>query len=62
VIENENRIDRMEHQFRKQHIIRLTEGAYTPQSGIVYIDIISNLERIGDHAVNIADAVLGEHH
>lgn len=62
VIENENLIDRMENQFRKQHIIRLTEGSCTPQSGIVYIDIISNLERISDHAVNIADAVLGEHH
>ncbi|MCQ6276775.1 Na/Pi cotransporter family protein [Bacillus sp. V3B] len=62
VIENEKLIDRMEHQFRKQHIIRLIEGSCTPKSGIVYIDIISNLERIGDHAVNIADAVLGEHH
>lgn len=62
VIENENLIDQMEQQFRKQHIIRLIEGSCAPQAGIVYIDIISNLERIGDHAVNIADAVLGEHH
>ncbi len=45
---------------RKQHIIRLTEGACSGQAGIVYIDIISNLERVGDHAVNIAEAVLGE--
>ncbi|HLQ95815.1 MAG TPA: PhoU domain-containing protein, partial [Pseudogracilibacillus sp.] len=28
--------------------------------GIVFVDIISNLERIGDHAVNIAEDVLEE--
>ncbi len=31
-----------------------------PQAGIVYVDIISNLERVGDHTVNIAEAILDE--
>ncbi|SUV08223.1 sodium-dependent phosphate transporter [Cytobacillus firmus] len=50
----------MERKLRKQHILRLNEGLCTGQAGIVYVDIVSNLERIGDHAVNIAEAVLGE--
>ena len=60
VIEKEILIDKMERQLRKQHILRLSSGKCTPQAAMVYIDIISNLERIGDHSVNIANAVLGE--
>lgn len=60
VVEQENKIDTLERKLRKQHIQRLTEGSCSGQSGIVFVDIISNLERIGDHAVNIAEAVLGE--
>ena len=60
VIEKEILIDKMERQLRKQHILRLSSGVCSPQAGMVYIDIISNLERIGDHAVNIVNTVLGE--
>ncbi|WP_204260539.1 Na/Pi cotransporter family protein [Bacillus sp. 22-7] len=60
VVKKEEEIDKMERKLRKQHILRLNEGLCTGQAGIVYVDIVSNLERIGDHAVNIAEAVLGE--
>ncbi|WP_313893919.1 Na/Pi cotransporter family protein [Psychrobacillus sp.] len=60
VAEQENNIDRMERQFRKNHIMRVNEGKCTGQAGIMFVDILSNLERIGDHSVNIADAVLGK--
>ncbi|CEG26466.1 Na/Pi cotransporter family protein [Bacillus sp. B-jedd] len=61
VAEREEIIDTMERKFRKKHILRLNEGTCTAQSGIVFVDIVSNLERIGDHSVNIADTVLGIH-
>jgi phosphate:Na+ symporter len=54
----EDKIDKMERTLRKQHIIRMNEGLCEGNAGIVFVDIISNLERIGDHAVNIAEAVL----
>ncbi|MYL41754.1 Na/Pi cotransporter family protein [Virgibacillus salexigens] len=60
VIQKEDQIDKMERNFRKKHIIRMNEGKCTGSAGIVFVDIISNLERIGDHAVNIAEEVLGE--
>ena len=60
VAEQEDLIDKMERKFRKKHILRLNEGTCSPQAGIVFVDIVSNLERIGDHAVNIAEAVLGK--
>nr|WP_275695523.1 Na/Pi cotransporter family protein [Fredinandcohnia sp. SECRCQ15] len=62
VVKQEEKIDTMERTLRKKHILRLNEGKCTGQAGIVFVDIISNLERIGDHAVNIAEAVLGQRH
>lgn len=59
VLKSEEQIDRMERTLRKKHILRINEGACTGSAGIVFVDIISNLERIGDHCVNIAEAVLG---
>ncbi len=60
VVEKEDQIDKMERTFRKQHILRLNEGSCSASAGIVFVDIISNLERVGDHSVNIAEAVIGE--
>src|SRR5699024_1386174 len=59
-IQKEDKIDKMERVYRKKHIIRVNEGACDASAGIVFVDIISNLERIGDHAVNIAEEVLGD--
>ncbi|TWT26160.1 Na/Pi cotransporter family protein [Planomicrobium sp. CPCC 101110] len=59
VAEQEDLIDKMERKFRKKHIMRVNEGACSAQAGIVFVDIVSNLERIGDHSVNIAEAILG---
>lgn len=58
VMQKEDEIDKMERSYRKKHIIRMNEGKCSVSAGIVFVDIISNLERIGDHAVNIAEAIL----
>ncbi len=58
VIEREGEIDLLEKNLRKKHIRRLNEGRCQPASGVLFLDIINNLERIGDHASNIASAVL----
>ncbi|MCU9613887.1 Na/Pi cotransporter family protein [Caldibacillus lycopersici] len=59
VIRKEAKIDQMERQLRKQHILRTNEGICSAQAGIVFVDLVINLERIGDHSVNIAEAILG---
>jgi len=52
-------IDEMERKYRAAHIGRLNEGTCLPPSGVVYLDILSNLERVADHANNLAEAVAG---
>lgn len=59
VTELESLIDDMEDKLRQKHIARLNTSECNGAAGIVYTDIVSNLERIGDHAVNIADSILG---
>ena len=54
VLDLEDKIDYMEKTLRARHIARLNAGGCSPDAGVVFIDILSNLERVGDHAHNIA--------
>jgi len=60
VISIEERIDVLERSLRKKHIRRLSDGACQPRAGVVYLDVISNIERVGDHAMNIAEVYMTE--
>ena len=59
VIENEIRADELEVQLRTKHIKRLTNQECNTEAGIVFLDTVICLERISDHARNIAEEVLG---
>lgn len=59
IIKGDDLIDQMEKELRRAHIDRLNEGVCSGEAGAIYLDVLSNLERIGDHAVNIAQYVLG---
>lgn len=59
VIEKDNIIDDMEKELRKAHIARVNARKCNGNVGAVYLDILSNLERIGDHSVNVAGYVIG---
>ncbi len=50
----EDEVDRKEKTLRKNHITRLNRGECTPQGGVIFIDILSNLERVCDHAHNLS--------
>ncbi|NLL36828.1 MAG: Na/Pi cotransporter family protein [Fretibacterium sp.] len=54
ISELERSLDAQEKQYRKNHIERLNRGECNPEKGVLFIDILSNLERIGDHSHNIA--------
>lgn len=58
VIENETRADDLEIKLRAKHIKRLTNNQCNTEAGIVFLDMLICLERISDHARNIAEEVL----
>lgn len=60
VLSYELELDELEVRFRKSHIQRLNQNLCSGNSGAVYLDILSNLERIGDHSKNIAQFVQHE--
>lgn len=53
----EDMVDEKERTLQKFHIQRLTRGECTPEAGMMFSDIVSGLERVADHAINIAFAV-----
>lgn len=60
VVDLENHVDEMERQFQKNHVERLTKGECTPEAGMIFSDVISGLERVSDHATNIAFAIMDQ--
>lgn len=54
----EENIDRLEELLRDKHTQRLSQNKCNAHSGAVFLDAISNFERIGDHSINIAEYVL----
>lgn len=58
VLTLENEIDTMERELQRSHIRRMAKGKCTPQAGVIFTDLITGLERVGDHATNIAFSIL----
>jgi phosphate:Na+ symporter len=56
---NENKINRMQMDFRRSHVQRMSEGICSAETGLVFIDLIDNIEKMGDHLTNIAQAIIG---
>ncbi len=58
VIELEKKVDEKERELQKMHVDRLSRGECTPEAGMIFSDIVSGLERVADHATNIAFAIV----
>ena len=61
IYEIERKIDASQKEFRENHIKRLSQGSCNAYDGAIFMDLLSNFERIGDHATNIAESVMEVH-
>ena len=57
IIRLENDIDEKERELQKAHVSRLTKNKCTPEAGMIFSDVVSGLERVADHATNIAFSI-----
>ena len=55
-------IDDLKEKLRMHHILRLQQGACSIETGFVWSDLLTALERIGDHCSNIAGCVVDQYH
>lgn len=55
---NEETIDNLVDSLREHHVDRLKNKKCTPKNAMLYLDLLTNLERVADHAENIATAVV----
>lgn len=56
----EDAIDEKERELQRKHVERLARQECSPEAGMLFSDIVSGLERVADHATNIAFSILNE--
>lgn len=57
-LESEEEVNKLDKKYREEHMHRLNNNQCTIDSGVVYLDLLTNIERISDHAVSIAKRVI----
>jgi phosphate:Na+ symporter len=58
--EAEQRINQLRDQLRRTHLKSVESGDHNIKSGMVYSDLFSSCEKIGDHLINVSEALAGE--
>jgi len=59
-IAKEREINRYRNEIRKEHLESMQKEDYNMKSGMIYSDLFSSLEKVGDHVINVSEAVAGE--
>ena len=55
----EKQLNQAQVELRRTHVGRMSEGACSAEVGLIFIDLVDNVEKIGDHLTNIAQAAIG---
>jgi len=65
-LEIEEKLNTMQADLRKNHCRRMGDNECSAEAGLIFIDLVDNVEKIGDHLTNIAQSIIGglqwEHH
>lgn len=59
-IEIEQEINRKRDRMKEAHYDRLENGVYNSKAGVIYLDYLTRLEKIGDHLFNVNEALAGQ--
>ena len=58
-VRHEDAVNQMQIDFRRSHVQRLGERTCSPIAGLIFVDFVDNMEKIGDHLTNIGQGILG---
>lgn len=59
-VEAEQHINQLRDQLRRTHLKSIETGDYNVKSGLIYNDLFSSCEKVGDHVINVSEALAGE--
>lgn len=59
VLTNEKNLNRMQIESRRRHVNRMRDGACYAEGGLIFVDLVNSIEKIGDRPTSIAPAVVG---
>jgi len=59
-LELEKRINVKRDELKREHLKSIEKGKYNLIDGMIYSDIFQSLERVGDHIINVSEAIIGE--
>ncbi|MGE5279304.1 MAG: Na/Pi cotransporter family protein [Deltaproteobacteria bacterium] len=62
VLDREEVVNKLRNRLKDNHVMRLERKQCHVLSGIIFLDTVSNLEKIGDHLTNVAQKVIEELH
>ena len=57
IIQVEDQVDECKDDYKSAHIARMNEGSCNAESGAVFLNMLIDIERVGDHAINVAFAI-----
>jgi phosphate:Na+ symporter len=57
----EEKINGMRNKLRKSHYKNMESDTYNKKSGMIYNDLFSSLEKVGDHIINVTEAIVETH-
>jgi phosphate:Na+ symporter len=58
IIKGEKRMDKLEVKYREDHMYRLKQGTCDPNAGIIYLEVLDDLEHISDQAADISYSIV----
>lgn len=59
-LEKERKLNKMRNKFRKRHLATIEDDAFNIKSSTIYTDLIYSCERVGDHIINVTEALIGQ--
>ncbi len=62
ILKIEDNVNTLQEEIKENHIKRLNEKICDIKTGVVFVELIDNLEKIGDHLTNIAEGIRNKMH
>jgi phosphate:Na+ symporter len=59
-LNKENAIDELRNQLRSEDLVNMQDKKYNSQIGALYRDIYQSMEKVGDHVINVTEAITGD--